>query len=249
MNTRKTVFLKSSTSTIPEQLTRKFHENLENLSEANPLLAETHKKKLLSSVEILTDSGEGIRFLYDHIEDLIQGGIFTETMWEDPARLVPSLVGGTLKAGGQHTVFEILSELRMLAIANETLRYKRYQPGKARTFLEETLVNNLDLVFPDHSEETRSLDDSTIKKIRKLFDFLLSHISVDAIKGQLAREIELICVQRPVVTDRVLQIISTVKHEIKLSPENDEDRQLLRYIKAVFAPSEKAEELSPGEYN
>ncbi|MEX0771390.1 MAG: hypothetical protein WD035_11680 [Balneolaceae bacterium] len=249
MNTRNAVLLNSSRPTIPNPLKQKFHENLKKVSETNSLLAETHKKKLLSSVDILTDSEEGVRFLYHEMESLIQAGIFTETMWEDPARLVPSLVGGTLKAGGETTVLEILSELRMLALANEEVRYKKFQPGKARVFLEETLVNNLDLIFPDESDGLDSLDENTLRKIRALFEFLTEQISVDQIKGRLAKEIELICVQRPVVTDRVLQIISTVKHQIQLSSDHGEDRRLNRYIQAVFAPSEKAGELSDEEYS
>ena len=78
----------------------KFFETLENFKEAAPLLADTYKKKLLSSLDLLTDSRDGIQFLFNHIGDLIDAGFFKDTMWEDPERLVPSLVGGTLKAGG-----------------------------------------------------------------------------------------------------------------------------------------------------
>jgi len=240
--------LKQSSKTLPKVIIAKFQKSLENFKEATPLLAVNHKKKLLSSLDYLTDSQEGIQFLYDHISELIDSGIFKDTMWDDPARLVPTLVGGTLKAGGQSTIAEIMSELRITAIANKTITHKDFTADKAQTFLEETLVNNLDLIFPDGSEESRSLDANTSKKIDVLFDFLTDQISIDKIKGQIADEIELICAQRPIVTDRVLKIIETVKNEILLSPENENDRRLMDYVKAVYTPSEKAGELSIDEY-
>lgn len=241
--------MKRNNSTISKNIRQKFYETLENYVSATPLLAETYKKKLLSSLDIITDNEAGIRFLYNHIEKLVEAGFFTDTMWEDPARLVPSLVGGTLKAGDQNTIFEILSELRILAIADGKVVHKKFPAGKARTFLEETLVNNLDLVFLKGSGKDQAASEGTVKKIRALFEFLTDHVSIDEIKGRLAKEIELICAQRPVVTDRVLEVIAIVKNEIKLSPDYEDDKRLSRYVKAVFAPSEKAGEFTLDEYS
>lgn len=237
-----------SSNKIPKGVEDKFYETLDTFRDATPLLAEGHKKKLLSSLDLLTDTEEGVQFLYENTKDLVDAGIFRDTMWDDPARLVPSLVGGTLKAGDQTTIVEVLSELRMLAIANGIIKQKGFSSGKAKTFLEEALVNNIDLIFPGGSEEDRSLDVDTRKKIKVLFNFLTDQISVQKIKGRLAKEIELICAQRPVVTDRVLEIISTVHDEMDLSSESDDDRRLTYYVKSVVSPSEKAGELEPKEY-
>jgi len=240
--------LKKSSKKITQGAKEKFFETLENFDDAMPLLAEGHKKKLLSSLDLLTDKEEGIKFLYDHISELVDAGIFRDTMWDDPARLVPSLVGGTLKSGGQNTIVEVVSELRMLAIANGSIKQKNFSAGKAKTFLEEALVSNIDLIFPGGTEEERSMDVETKKKIDLLFNFLTEQISVNKIKGRLAKELELICAQRPVVTDRVLEIISTVKNEMELSPESDDDRRLRYYVKAIYSPSDKAGELTVDEY-
>jgi len=240
--------LKRSNKPIPRNIRQKFYETLENYASASPLLAETYKKKLLSSLDILTDSETGIWFLYDHIEKIIEAGFFKDTMWEDPARLVPALVGGTLKGGDQNTIFEILSELRILAVADGKIVYKKFPRGKAHTFLEETLVNNLDLIFPADTGENHAADSATAGKIRSLFEFLTGHISIDQIKGRLAKEIELICAQRPIVTDRVLNIIEIVNNEIELSPEHEDDKRLNHYVKAVYSPSVKAGDLSIDKY-
>jgi hypothetical protein len=241
--------LKKSSNSIPKGVENKFYETLENYSEATPLLADSYKKKLLSSLDVLTDNKEGLQFLYEKIDRLVNAGIFSDTMWDDPARLVPTLVGGTLKAGDQNTIVEILSELRILAVAEEKIRYKNFSAGKARTFLEDALVNNLDLIFPGGSEEDRTMEEDTRRKIKLLFDFLTEHISIGTIKGRLSREIELICAQRPVVTDRVLEIIRTIRDEIELDPDREEDRRLNFFVKAVYAPSEKSGELTLDEYS
>lgn len=240
--------MKKTTRSIPKGVKDKFYETLEKFKNAQPLLAANHKKKLLSSLDNLTDSKEGLQFLYENIEDLAASGIFNDTMWDDPTRLVPSLVGGTLKAGGQNTIVEIVSELRIVGLANGTITHDTFTPENAHTFLKNALVNNLDLIFPDSSEESRSLEPATAKKIEALFDFLTDEIPIANIKGELATEIELICAQRPIVTDRVLEIIETVNNEIQLSPEDEEDRKLLTYIGAVYSPSDKAEELTPEAY-
>jgi len=240
--------LSKRSNQISQNVKDKFFKTLESVSGSAAVFAESSKKKLLSNLDILTDSEAGIRFVYDHIDQIMDAGMFNDTMWDDPRRLVPSLVSGTLKAGGQNTVYEILSEIRMAAIASEKLQVKKFPPSKARTFLEETLVNNLNLVFPDGSEELRSLDKVTRRKIKALFGFLRDVVTIGSIKHQIAREIDLICVQRPVVTGRVLKIIDAVRSNIDLSQGNEDDRRLNFYIKAVYSPTEKAGKMQADEY-
>lgn len=229
---------------IPKDVKNKFFETLEDVSDASSVFIETQKKKLLSNLDILTDSKEGIRFIYDHIDKIIEAGVFEKTMWDDPQRLVASLVSGTLKAGGQNTIYEMLSEIRMAAITNEKIQVKNFPASKARRFLEETLVNNLNLVFTENSGEFQEMDKTTRRKVGALFSFLTDIVSIKSLKHQIAREIELICVQRPVVTDRVFKIIDTVRQNIDLT----DNKRLTFYIKAVYSPSEKAGKMGLNEY-
>lgn len=233
---------------VSQNVKNKYFETLESVNNTNPAFVDTSRKKLLSNLDILTDSVPGIHFIYDHIEEIIDAGIFVDTMWDDPHRLVPSLVSGTLKGGGQNTIYEILSEIRMVAIAKDNLQVKRFSASKAKTYLEETLVNNLDFVFPDSSEELPEMDKTTRRKVLALFSFLIEVVTIESIKHQIAREIDLICVQRPVVTDRVLKIIETVRQNIDLSDDEKDDNRLNFYIRAVNRPSAKAGELSLAEY-
>jgi len=205
-------------------------------------------KKVLSVIDQITDYEDGFAFIYDQIPELNEHGLFVESMWEDPAKLVPVLVGGTLKAGGPTTLMELLSELRILAISDRRIKMAAFSSERAELFLRSVIVANLDLIFPDASEEMRELDNTTSRKITHLFSFLKRFISLENIRADLAEEIDQICLQRPVITDRALHILKTVQQEIKLNGKQKADKKLLKYLGAAFSPTDKTRELKPDKY-
>lgn len=233
---------------LPPAARESFHESLQALQEASSLLRPPVVVRLLSQVDVLTDSLEGMHLLRRHLPELMEGRVFDGGPWEDPARLVPALVPGTLKAGGQTTLMEILSELRMLALAREEIRDESVSPAGAREFLREVMVNALDLRFPGHTEEDRNLDPQVRTKIGHLMSVLAQEVPLDEIKAALATEIELICHQRPVVTRRALQLIGLIHGEVTLEEGQAQDDRLLRFVQAVVAPSPAFRERGPEAY-
>lgn len=231
-----------------ENLVAGFVETLEALEDATPILKEERTRRLLSQVDVLTDSRAGLEVLLEHMPRLNEAGVFDGGPWEEPDRLVPALVGGTLRAGDGTTLMEILSELRMVAAAEGRLSLPGVSRTQARTFLRNVLVNTLDLLFPPETEEERSLAPTTRKKVDHLMSVLVEHVPLDQVKGALATEIQLICLQRPIVTDRALRMIDLVRRNVELDPEREEDRALHRFVRAASAPSPVAGEQSPGEY-
>lgn len=235
-------------STIPTHLEQSFFSNLENLKEAGALVRQEQVKKLLSSIDIIAAKKDGIRYLYDHIGAVTEAGFFNDSLWEDPMMLNPALVGGTLKVGGGTTLFEVMSELRMLAIANGAYTTDLITPKRARAFLDDVIINNLDIFFPDASEELRNVESSTRKLIRGLFDLVGEFLSLEAISEKLATEIELICLQRPIVTDRALSIIKTVYNRQKKNPDLQLDERLQKIVDSIYAPSPYTKGKSAYEY-
>ncbi|MFP3361325.1 hypothetical protein R0K17_28870, partial [Planococcus sp. SIMBA_143] len=73
--------------------------------------------------------------LYQHAGDYDKAGIFEGGPWEEPRKLQPPLVGGSFKIDGNYSIFEVLSELRMLAIAKEDYTHPDVSSEQARTFL------------------------------------------------------------------------------------------------------------------
>lgn len=220
-------------------------------------------RRLLSQVDLLTDSAEGLGLLLDRVPDMARAGVFEDGLWARPGRLVPSLVGGTLRAGDQTTLIEILSELRMLAIMDGRLEVPEFKSARARQFLTDAMVRNLDLILPTNEP---GLDPATAGKVRRLADLLLKHIPLTRLKGGLATEITLLCLQRPIVTDRALDLLRLVREHIPMSAQGgrvdeglpddgepewedvDPDRRLASYLNAAFTPSEAVQEHGVADY-
>lgn len=221
----------------PDKIVAQFDNALENLREAKSFGVDRHKPRLMSAVHRLAGSPDGLRYLYSRMEELHEARIFQGSAWEDPHSLVPTLVGGTLKAGGEAADFEILSELRLLALAEGRIADEHVSAGEARSFLQKVLANNLEFLFPEGTEEARKTSEEQWAKIRQLFELLVREIPLEGIKENLLEELEMICAQRPVVTDRAQRIIRFVREEITLNAKSSADQNLREYVDALYTPT------------
>lgn len=206
--------------------------------ESSNLTRPVKASKLLSQVDSLSLSVEGISFLYDQLPALSAAGIFEQGPWSDPGKLVPTLVNGTLKAGHPTSSIELLSELRILAILKGEIDTTLMNPDDAEEFLEEVIVHNLEFVFQAPSEETRTvMSEHELSKVSCLFSYLLDKVNLSGIKEKLAEEITMLCEQRPVVTSSARSIIRLVKEKVKLDKQQAVDKVLIDYVDALYAPT------------
>ncbi len=234
--------------TAPEKIISQLHRSLSALQQAPGFSKNMYMPSVMAAVHRLAETEQGIEYLYEIIGELYDADLFTEGPWEDPQALVPSLVSGTLKSGGETTNMEILSELRMLAIANGLIKDGRCSSSEARDFLHEVLANNLDFVFPDRSEESRSIDPETWVKIRSLFSILLEHLPFKGIKANLLEEIQMITAQRPIITNRVTKILEFIHNELELDRAVPEEQALENLVNARYAPTDYLQSRE-GSYN
>lgn len=218
-----------------------FDEAVEDFLSASSLTKSTEAQKLVSQIDQLSLSIDGLSYIYNNIYTLEKEGIFEGGPWSDPEKLVPQLVNGTIKGGSPHSNYEVLSELRMLYYSTHDLDHGKISRSEATDFMEEVFVHNLEFVFKEPTEETRmSMSDKELKKAYILFEFLIKRASVDGIKEKLAEEIDLICKQKPIVTRRAREIISLVKNKLELVTGRRADDLLRYYINALLSPSEGA---------
>ncbi len=222
------------------EIEKHFKNILSELESTKPFARPRYINRLLSSADTLLESSDGKDLIFNNLNRMNEYGLFRDTPWDDPGKLVPGLVGGTLKSGGLQTVMEILSDLRMSAIVSGVLKDDRCKPEEARLFVEDVLVQNLDLMFPGVTEYNRGISETDRKKIQILFEHLKDQIHFDVIRDKLAIEIEMICAQRPILTGRVLQIIQLVNKHIALQEKSEETQQLRLYVDAVYQPSARA---------
>lgn len=236
-----------NTTTVFNKETERFDQALADIKESAGFAKNKYVSKILSSADALSGSPEGIEYLYSRMEQLHEINFFEGTVWEDANALVPTLVGGTLKSGGKNTVYELLSELRMLAIFRDDIKSSRISSDEAQGFLREVIVNNLDLVFPGGREEFQKLDKNTRKQISSLFDFILNYIPLEDIKKELLDEVELISAQRPIIMDRVAEIVALVHQKLALDSGDTVDEKLQVYVKAKYHPTTLAETCGSAE--
>lgn len=221
-----------------------FDSTLNEFKSASELTRAEKAQKLISQVDLLAKTREGLKYLYEKSLEMEAAGIFTDTAWNDPEKLAPFLVKGTLRAGHPSSTYEVLSDLRMLAYANNAADgIHPISPKEAGLYLEEVLVHNLEFAFQELTEESRLLmSPQEVKKVYGLFDLLLEESGLEGIKDKLAEEIQLICEQRPVVTRKVREIIQLVSSKMELDPQRESDKHLLSYVHAALSPTPLARE-------
>lgn len=224
-------------------------EQLEKyLQAAETGFSESQHRSVLSIIDMLSRKREGLEYLYNNVEQVLNAGFFNGTNWADPNNLVPSLVKGTLMSGVPLVTFETLSELRMLKIASGEWKLANYDRTEAEDFLKETLVDCLDLVFDGSSEQERNkMSTSEYQRLRLLFEFILEHISLSNIKQNLAQEVAVRAAQRPIQTKDLERILILVKKNLDLSAEDEHDLILLGFIDALFHPSPESKKAGSQE--
>lgn len=229
-----------------------FEISFEEYKSASELTRLEKTQKLLSQIDILAKTKEGLKYLFGKSLEIEAAGFFDSTAWSDPNKLVPVLVKGTLTAGSPSSNYEILSDLRMLSYAKKVPDGSgKITPKDAEAYLEEVLMHNLEFAFQELTEETRTaMPAQEVKKVYNLFSLLLTESDLNGIKGKLAEEIQLICEQRPVVTRKVREIIHLVSNKMELDPDKESDKRLLFYVHAVTSPTPLSKDYpDPEEYS
>lgn len=234
---------------VIENNKKKLTELLNEFAEATPLTKKEKASRLMGQIDILTDSFEGYSLIYENIGAITKAGIFEGSPWAEPGKLVATLVNGTLKSGHPNSTIELLSELRVLAIAKDDFKTEKLTIEDAQSFIQEVIVANLEFVFKEPLEETRLImSEHELHKVHNLFHFLSDRIHLDDVKGTLAEELTLICEQRPVVTEKQRKIIALVKEKIELDPNREEDKKLLSFQRCIYRPTDNTVDKTPEEY-
>lgn len=234
---------------IVERSQELFEELFKEYKEATVLTSNQKAQKIMGQLDTWCDSEEGISRIYQNIPKLVEAGILKDSPWEHPGKLVPALVNGTYKSGHPNSTIELLSELRMLAIAKGKIKSEETSAAEAENFIQEVIVYNLEFVFNEPQEETRLvMSGHELKKVHSLFKFLSNSVKLSKVKSKLAEELRLICEQRPVVTEKQRRIIALVKEKIELDPNDPEDVDLLAFQRSIYRPTERTIDKTFQEY-
>ena len=225
-------------------LKNKFVTALDKLDQAKPFAKSLYQTDVFQLAVELASSAEGLSVLYGYAHRFDEAGVFLGGLWEDPTKMEPQFVGGSLKLRGINSIIELLNEMRMLAIAKGDYTLEGLSKEEAGAFLNEVLALNLDLLFPAETEEGRiELEDHMIRA-QHLFYYLGKELSFNAMADKIVQEIDRLTVQRPIMTDRILDMIEMSKLLNKSSIDEKTAESLNKYLDATDAPTPLSKDVS-----
>lgn len=183
---------------------------------------------------------DGVALLYQLAPRFEAAGLFLGTDWDQPNQLIPSLVPLTLETGEKNTVaLDCLSQLRLLAIAQEKHQSDAIDATSAHEFITKVLAVNLKYVFHGADETSRIRLGSLAQGVSNLYHFLLEQIGYDKILSQLIHEIWRILTQRPIQVTPIKVMITqlaTVLKKTKISL-SEIPMGADRLISALYSPT------------
>ncbi|MGA9289232.1 MAG: hypothetical protein WBV93_12910, partial [Anaerobacillus sp.] len=140
---------------------------------------------------------------------------------------------------GNYSIFEVLSELRMLAIAKNEYKHPDVSADEARNFLNKIMALNLHLIFPPETEEARINQTQEQNRGILLFQFLAEQLSLGALSATFVNEIDRLTAQRPIMVKRIKEMIGYAENLLSsddLDPKGRTDIE--RYLNSVSTPTE-----------
>lgn len=220
-----------------------FVRALDVLENALPYAKNIYQSDVHEAAGWLMDQENGMEQLYALADRFEEAGIFDDGPWDELTNLQPKFVKGALMAGGTNATLEILSELRILSLAEEDHESEDMSSEEAQEFLNEVMALNMDLIFPEETEAMRIEGKEEEKdRIDRLFQFLNEKLSLTAVSDILVREIKELTAQRPIIIDRIASMIKSGKQLINAHIDDEDHKELERYIKALTAPSQQSKE-------
>ncbi|WP_026692573.1 hypothetical protein [Peribacillus kribbensis] len=220
----------------------KFQAALESLQQAKPFAKSMYQTNVFQLAIELAETDEGLDILYQQAPMFDEAGVFHSGPWEDASKLQPPLVGGSLKVKGVNSIIELLSEMRMLSIAKGDYEHSSLSQEEAKSFLNEVLALNLDLLFPPETEAARVEGGEHMQRAERLFKYLGSELSYNAIADKIVGEIERLTVQRPIMVDKIKHMIVMAKNMVDSNIDEAVKGSLKKFQKAIDAPTPLSEE-------
>ncbi|ASN05004.1 hypothetical protein [Virgibacillus necropolis] len=224
-------------SNLLQQNMERFSKSFRSLEEAKSFAKKLHRGNLLQQANRLLNTQEGMDHLYHCANEFDDAGLFLNTPWDNPSKLQPKLVAETLKSKTPDATMEILSELRMLAIAKGNCRSQQVTAKEASHFLNEVMASNVDLLFPDETEASRMEVGDELKRAKLLVQFLANHLSLKTILHSLLEEIERLAVQRPIMVNHIIDLISAAKKSGYSEVSQGDQEKLKKYDDAITGPT------------
>ncbi|WP_168017121.1 hypothetical protein [Halomonas salinarum] len=216
-----------------------FDEALQQLGAALLNGTVAYNTQVLDAALHVMKAPGGLDALYARVSVIEAKGVFANSDWDQPAILRPSLAVRTLRHGASpYTSIEVLSELRLLAVAMGEYIHPGISAEQARNFLTQVTALNLDLLSGQMSEADRQRSQRLGEIVNSLYQFLLNRLGYESILDSLVDEVQRLLAQRPIQTDSIKQMVSQIaKCLFDPAIETSGMDKAARLVSALFGPT------------
>ncbi len=218
------------------------------LAEAGEVGKSTPRRRVLDGLRLVLLQDGGARAVQSLARELESAGLFEGTDWASPSALVPALSTGSLRSPNADTaVLEIVSDLRLVAVAEGEYAHADVSAEQALQHLKEVLANNAALLFTVATEAERVQQGRMAAVTRTALTHVAESIGYDTVLDQLVEEIWRILRQRPIQVDHLKQTITQIA-VARQDPEVDTNSGgfgVDRLITSIYGTTEASRE-DPG---
>lgn len=213
-----------------ERSQRRFQRAWDRFAQARAFARQGHIAPLLDASMALLRQPGGASLLYPYAMQFDALGLFTGSDWAEPAALRPELVSGTFAGKAPVVAVELLSELRVLAIAEGRSEHPGMDAEQARGFLETMLALNLARLFPRHDEADRIRLRQQSRAITHTLQFIVLHIGYSSVFDAVVQEAESMLAQRPILVQAICRLIAELGR-------SESESQATPLFDALFRPT------------
>ncbi|WP_237690133.1 hypothetical protein [Nocardioides panacisoli] len=221
---------------------------IEALGQAGDLGRPSGLRRVLDGLRLVLRQPGGPAAVQARAADLEACGIFEGTDWATPDSLAPALSRGSLRSSDADTVvLEIVSDLRLLAIALGECAHPEISAEDAREHVMQVLALNADLLFSAPSEAEREQLGRMAHVSRAAMRHIVDQLGYDGVIDQVVEEIWRILRQRPIQVDQVKATITqiAVAHSDPAIATGNGGVGVDRLVSSLFGATEASRE-DPG---
>lgn len=214
---------------------------LRAFDEAGDLGKTTRLRRVLDGLRLVLLQPGGPAAVQARAGDLESAGIFAGTDWATPRSLVPALSHGSLRSVDADTVvLEIVSDLRLVAVAVGTLEHPQISADEAREHVLQVLAANASLLFTTPTEAEREQQGRMATVTREAMQHIVDQLGYGPVLDQVVDEIWRILRQRPIQVDHVKATITQIA-VATTDPDagpGHATRGVDRLVSSLFGPTE-----------
>ncbi len=211
----------------------RFVQALNTLAEAQPFAKQLYQNHFFQEAGRQMDTLDGMEMLYSYADRFDEAGVFEGGPWQDPSKLQPNLVNGSLRVDGVESIVAALSELRMVAIAQGRVEHEEVSAEEATEYGNEVMALNLDFIFPEEVDDEGAQQGKETERAQRLFKVIVDQMSLKALSGTLIEEIVRLSVQRPIMVDRIQLMVEKAAQLMNSNVDEEHRKEIERYYRAI----------------